>query len=275
MKTRLSALMLLLCALPLAHADAEVKLTGFTAPYVNREKSGYQYVSFGTYPYEKDGTEAPVLWRVLGPGVPGDDDVIDAANAPDKKWKKVANTDDMSGDNADMVCLMTEYIVDMVQYNDVKDTEEGGGLDYENSMMYATLNSEVLNRMFTPEQQAVLVEMPERGKLALPTRKGELFRTDYGFPAEDFTVSKTRNTIGTPYAYSQGLRHVEGHSWYFTADWRRYGQRWIVGDNGHISVSGVNRRGGVRLVCYVHQKDLDSAGGTGTFRDPIVLTVAK
>ena len=27
--------------------------------------AGYEYVRLGAYPYEADGTEAPVLWRVL------------------------------------------------------------------------------------------------------------------------------------------------------------------------------------------------------------------
>ena len=235
----------------------------------------YQYVSFGRYPNEKDGTAAPLLWRVLGPGAPARGDVIDASNEPGRSWKKVASDDDLSGENADVYCLMTEYIIDFILYHDVRDEPGDGGLDYENTLMYRSLNGEVLSAMLTPEEQKVLVPMPERGLLALPCRRGELFRTDYGFPAEDFTESRTRRATGTPYAFSQGLRRISGpYSWYFTADWRRPGFRWIVGDNGHISVSGVNRRGGVRPIVYVHADRLKSEGGSGTKEDPLRLVPA-
>ena len=138
--------------------------------------------------------------------------------------------------------------------------------------MYRTLNGSFLSRLFTPEEQSVLILMPRRGRLSLPSRKGELFREDYGFPSEDFVVSKMRRAKGTPYAYKQGLKRISGYSWYFTTDWRRFGARWIVGDNGHISVSGVDRRGGVRPICYVHTDRLVVKSGTGTLEDPFVLT---
>ena len=275
MRFRSLACLALLCCLLLLMPDraSAVLLRGFTGLDPKHSSDGYQYVTFGRYPYEKDGTEAPVLWRVLGPGTPGEDDVINEGSAPPRKWKKAANTDAPGGEDADVYCLMSEYILDMVLYHDVKDTDRGPALDYVDSLMYQSMNGDFLGRLFTPEEQAVLVWMPQRGLLGLPTRKGELFRADYGFTPEDFTEWQARRAVGTPYAYGQGLKRIAHYSWYFTADWRRYGSRWIVGDNGHISVSGVNRKGGVRPVCYVHADRLQALGGSGTMEDPLRLQV--
>ena len=64
---------------------------------------------------------------------------------------------------------------------------------------------EMDERLLTEEEQSVLVEMPQRGLISVPSRKGELFRPDYGFKTEDFGATPRRATEGTPYAYSLGL----------------------------------------------------------------------
>lgn len=234
----------------------------------------YQYVTFGTYPSGKNAEVQPVIWRVLGQGMPGKEDVINASNVPEKHAPKVPRQDSISEENADVYCLMTEYIIDFLLYNAVRDDQEGLALDYVDSLLYDTLNGEVLSTLFTQKEQDVLLFMPERGLIAPPSRFGELFREDYGFPSEDFCKSENRHTVGTSYAYRKGLKHVKGYSWYWTSDWRAPGRRWIVADDGHISVSGVNREGGVRLICYVHTNRLDCEGGRGTLEDPYRLVVA-
>ena len=240
--------------------------------YAQDAKPRYQYVTFGTYPQGKKGEIEPVLWRVLGPGVPGEGDVINQSNCPNRDGQLEVNGDVFTDDTQDVYVLMTEYIIDFIMYHDAKD-KNGKPLDYVNSMMHSTLNSEVINQLFTSEEQATLLEMPERGLLSLPSRKGELHRVDYGFVNKDFTDWPQRVTTGTPYAFAKGLRNIEQHSWYFTTDWRRYGYRWIVGDDGHISVSGVDRQGGIRPVCYVHTEMLDCVGGDGTMENPYQLIV--
>lgn len=254
-----------------AQDAAPAVLSGYHA-----ESYSYQYVTFGTYPYEADGTAAPVLWRVLGPGVPGGDDVICVEHADDFKIKKekYANGDDFTDEMQDVFCLMTEDIIDALLYHDARDVIDGPALDYQDAILYDTMNSEVIGRLFTQAEQAALVDMPGRGLLSPPSRKGELFRRDYGFVNEDFTKNPRRRAVGTPYAFEQGLRHINGaRSWYWTTDWRRYGQRWIVGDDGHISVSGVDRIGGIRPVCYVHTDMLCILGGDGTIENPYQLAV--
>ena len=86
-------------------------------------------------------------------------------------------------------------------------------------------------------------------------------------------VLPRRCTTGTPYAFAQGLRRINDKSWYWTTDWRAPGRRWIVGDNGHISVSGLDREGGIRPICYVKTDMLAIAGGEGTLENPYVLTL--
>ena len=264
----LSALMILLSSASLAQAPLLRGWDGLS-------EQAYQYVAFGTYPYEKDGASAPVLWRVLGPGTPGEEDVVGVYNVTSRKEVLPVTGDDFSGGNDDVFLLMTEYIIDFLPFHEKKDTEDGGALDYPDSLIRSTLNSDVIDRLFTKAEQSALVEMPKRGLLSLPSRKGELHREDYGFVNMDFTKSKTRLTTGTPYALAKGMRTISGHSWYFTTDWRRYGYRWIVGDDGHISVSGIDRQGGIRPVCYVHTDMLACLGGSGTMEDPFRLTVSQ
>ena len=263
------AAFLLLCLFSsLAYADAPA-LRGFV------KGEGYQYVTFGTYPTTKEGEETPVLWRVLGPGTPEDDDLNNAANDLGFKGKKYATGDNLTGENEDVFCLLTEYIIDFTLYHDVADEADGPALDYKDTLLYTYLNETLLPRLLTAEEQSVLVEMPQRGLISVPTRKGELFRPDYGFKTEDWGETPRRATEGTPYAYSLGLKLIKGHSWYWTTDWRAPGRRWIVGDNGHCSVSGLVREGGVRPLCYVHTDRLTILGGDGTMDSPYQLAVVS
>lgn len=262
------SLALLLLLAPAALAQDAPLLRGY-----DESARTYEYAMFGTYPYGEDGEEAPVLWRVLGWGVPAGDDVISKGNYPKRTDKKYANPDEPAQDNADVFLLMTEHIIDMVLYHPERDLPDGPGLDYADAQIRSVLCGDVLNTLFTAEEQTVLVEMPGRGLLSLPSRRGELFSRRYGFVEEDFVELPRRSATGTPYAFSRGLRSIQGHSWYWTTDWRAPGRRWIVGDNGHISVSGLDREGGIRPICYVHTSMLKITGGDGTLENPYRLTV--
>ena len=264
-------LLMLLCAsLCAAQSSACDALRGY-----DPETRTYQYVTFGQYPYDSEGGVAPVLWRVLGPGIPGESDVINVEDANEFKLagKKYPNEDAPDAAHMDVYCLMSEYIIDMVLYHDVRDEADGPALNYTDAMIYDTLNGEVIGTLFTEQEQSVLVSMPERGLLSVPSRKGELFRRDYGFVDEDFVKVPRRTAKGTPYAIARGLRRIKGNSWYWTTDWRRYGSRWIVGDDGHISVSGLDREGGIRPICYIHTGRLTILGGDGTIENPYQLSV--
>ncbi len=205
---------------------------------------GYQYVLFGVYPTDEDGNMAPVLWRVLG-----------AENGT--------------------LCLMTEAIIDFLDFHDVKDTDPDAPLDYADSLLNKTCNDLCVNQLFSREEQACLVEMENgRGLLSAPTKK-ELCHTEYGFKATGAGPDPIRQARGTAYAYHKGLQTIvkTGNSWYWTTDRRRPGYRWIVGDNGHLSVSGIARGGGLRPVCYVRVDLLSIQSGSGDKADPFRLAV--
>lgn len=256
-------------------------LRGYDVSKPTGEK--YLYVTFGEYFSDGYGKIAPVLWKVLGPGVPAAEDVSTIIADNDNATKK-ANEDVITEENADVYCLMTEYIIDFHRYNEVRDTRDGPPLEYKDSELFRFCNETSLERdengqpigmlgwLFTPSEREVLVYMPDRGYVSPPSRRGELFRSDYGFINEDFREWLPRQATGTYYAFDQGLKYiVDNWSWYWTTDRRRVGFRWIVGDNGHTSVAGAEREGGVRIVCYAHMDQLECIGGSGTKEDPYQL----
>ena len=283
MKTllRICALALVLL-LPVQGTLADMpELRGYDVSQSRDEK--YMYVTFGNYFSDGYGGFGPVLWRVLGKGVPAAEDVS-TYYADNDNVGKAANEDVITPENEDVWCLMTEYIIDFHRYNAVRDTRDGKALEYKDSEMYRFLNDQSLERdengkpvgllgwLFTKNEIASLVYMPDRGYVSLPSRRGELFRFDYGFINEDFREWLPRQATGTLYAFDQGLKYiVDQWSWYYTTDRRRVGFRWIVGDNGHTSVAGAEREGGVRLVCYPHMDMMECLGGSGTKNDPYRL----
>lgn len=277
----LAALLCILLALP-ASADMP-ELRGFD----NSQSQKYIYVTFGEYFSDGYGGISPVLWRVLGKGVPAAEDV--STNLADNdNSKKKANVDVFTDETDDVWCLLTEYIIDFHLYNEVRDTRYGDALEYKNSELYRFCNDMsreldengkpvgLLGWLFTESEIASLMYMPERGYVSPPSRRGELFSREYGFLNEDFRECLRRQATGTYYAFDQGLKYiVDAWSWYWTTDRRRVGFRWIVGDNGHTSVAGADREGGVRLVCYVHTDELECLGGSGTKDDPYQLVTHK
>ena len=275
----LPAVLLMLLLTPRAMAQMP-QLRGYDASQAQK----YIYVTFGNYFQDGYGTYGPVLWRVLGPGIPGEDDVSTDGIGEEDNATKAANEDVITPENADVYCLMTEYIIDFYQYNEVRDMREGEALAYKDSRIYRYITgterrldadgypTALMGWLFTQDERAVLMDMPERGLVSLPSRKGELFRTDYGFKSEDFNELLRRQATGTKFAFDRGLKYiVDSWSWYFTTDRRRPGFRWIVGDNGHTSVAGTDREGGIRLVCYPHMSQLHCLGGSGTVSDPYRL----
>lgn len=236
---RFFALLLVLLLL-FSTASAQLDLRG----YDKKEKPRYQYLSFGQYPYEKDGSVRPQLWRVLTV-------------------------------EENIAFLITEHIIDCKQYHFEKDTDINNPLQYKDTLMCEFCNTELLSTLFTEEEQSVLLPLDDERGLIGPGTCEELQNPATGFSKAKYGENKTRQAIGTPYAFAQGLKRITrvGGSWYFTADWRRLGMRWIVGDNGHISCVGSDRFGGVRPVIYIDLTRLESTGGQGTEKDPFIVKV--
>ena len=247
MKKLLAFLAALLLMLPCA-ALADSPLRG----YVKGE--GYQYVSLGAYPYEADGAEAPVLWRVL-------------------------DTKD------DQALLLTEYVIDVSQV--IFETDEKvikkqtyRRIDsYAESDLYTHLNTTVLDTLLGDDPlRGALLEEEGGGRLFILTDE-QFLRTDYGFVNTRWNEQKSRQAVATPYALSRGLYRDRstGTSPYWVATIRsKDGVKLaLVGYNGHLSWGAYTRTNvGLRLSVRLDMAQLRISGGAGTKEDPFRLEAA-
>lgn len=214
----------------------------------NKQES-YQYVTFGTYPMTADGEVQPMRWIVL--------DTFENGTA----------------------FLLTELVIDgypVIYETDkkvIKQRKYRHVTTFEESDLYAWMNSEMLNTLFTAEEQAMLDD--SRGKLFLPTNEEYIDR--YGWPRSiKDTSSRDRMCDATPYALARGVYHGPYKGAYGATFWcnRMRGWRYmqIVGFDGHESWAGVTRMDvGVRPAILVRISDVEFASGSGAKDDPYVL----
>ena len=105
--------------------DAQRLVRGYDADL------GYIYINYGRYPYEADGTVAPILWRVLGVDEDG------------------------------YALLLTEYVIDFAMYHEKKVTIE----EWKGNTIYHTLNDEMRKVMFTDEELSAVLRGRDRARL--------------------------------------------------------------------------------------------------------------
>ena len=234
-------LVILLClsALPVFALEADT-LRGF------QDGAGYQYVTFGQYPTEKDGTVKPILWRVL-------------------------KTEDGSA------YLLSEYILfaspvhaDYSLYN-----------GWIHSDLYFYLNHEFYNDAFTMREQQALLRCWEDNGLVTLINGDELRDKSIGF-----TSDKARLCESTPWAKRERpdnkkaklMIYSKGHK--YSPWWSRtestdvvHQQRRVMdeGKTGRLSVGNPDM--GVRPAIYLNTALADTTGGSGTKDDPIRLVV--
>lgn len=217
--------------------DAEKVLRGYDA-----QSESYVYLTFGSYPYEKDGTERPCLWRVLA----------------------IENN---------YAFLLNEYVVDFQPFHSVKEDQP----DWPDYDLYTYMNTTMLNEMFSAQEQACLRYTYEFGSLFILNNK-EFMTRAYGFRPILTEVEWERECPPTPYAKTLkgAYVHENGNTWYWSRTCRHTaagGYEHILGYNGHISMAGFTRIGGVRPACYVDCSMLDKVTGTGTKDDPYVFSI--
>lgn len=210
----------------------------------NESDKSYVYLQFGSYPFEKNGAVAPCLWRVLA---------IEEGYA----------------------LLLNEYVVDFKPFHTVKKDQP----EWNDYLLYTTMNTDMLSTMFTPEEQSLLRAGDELGRLFILDNR-EFMTHRYGFRAILTEVQHERNCSPTPYAAAlpNGYRNENGNTWYWSRTCRHTaagGYEHIIGYNGHISMAGFLRIGGVRPACYVDIGSLDHATGTGTLSDPYVFQIIQ
>lgn len=243
MKKALVMILLLLCLTPLS-AQGEATLHGW------EKGQGYQYVLFGHYPYEKDGTVQPVLWRIL--------------EAQDGQ-----------------ALLLTEYVIDTSQVifeTDPKVIENHTFRrinSYAESDLYEWLNTEGLDTLLgdDPARDA-LIEEPGGGKLFILNTM-QFLNPDYGFSATRWNEQRSRWAGGTPYALQRGLYAENGQqSTYWVADLKSPDgyMMQLVGYNGHLSYGGYGRTNvGLRLSVRLDMNRMSVSGGEGTKESPFTL----
>ena len=243
MKKALILFLAVLCLLPLT-AQGETSLRGW------QKGQGYQYVLFGNYPYEKDGTEAPVLWRIL--------EVKD-----------------------DQALLLTEYVIDTSQviFETDKTVIEKKTYrrinSYAESDLYVHLNTTVLDTLLGDDPiRDALIEEPGGGKLFILNTM-QFLNTEYGFSATRWNEQKSRWAGGTPYAIERGLYASNNkQSTYWVADLKSPDgyMMQLVGYNGHLSWGGYTRTNvGLRLSVRLDLTRLAVAQGDGTMESPFIF----
>ena len=236
--------LLLCCLLPTA-ADAD-ELRGYV------KGNGWQYAYFGEYPYEKDGTVRPVLWRIL------------------------------EYENGQLL-MITEQIIDTQQVIFETDQKKIDAYDYRNittyeeSDLYTWMNTVALDTLLGDDHaRSALIEQPGGGKFFI-MNMDEFRNVKYGFSANTWGEQPTRQATGTPYALTvRGLYkdHEYGKSCYWVADIKspdayRFA---LVGYNGHLSWGGYTRTNvGIRPSVRLDMSQMMIYSGDGTKDDPFVL----
>lgn len=260
MKRFLAVLLCLLLILSAASATEVSELRG----YKKGAKSPYQYVFLGTYPYEKDGTRARVMWRIL-------------------------SVDD------GIALLLTENIIDVQQIIFVDNEKDSDKYNYRRinayneSDMYVWINSVMLDDLCSEgDFRAALIET-ENGLIYPPTTSW-MRNTAYGFANTTATKpSSTRLAWGTEYAKHHKLYENFGNkkSTLNIAGSRQASPYWvnhikdpkavkmqIAGYDGHLSYGTYSRVNiGLRPATQVDLGKLKIIGGSGTKQDPYELRI--
>lgn len=242
----LIALLALLMLLSIPAMAEEYDLRGYI------KGQGWKFVNLGQYPYEKDGTVAPVLWRVL----------------------EIEN---------DVALLITEYAIDTQQVIFEKDQKKIDNYDYrrinryEESDLMPWLNTVCIETLFGGDPvRNLLIPDQTRGELFI-LNMDELRNPAYGFSANTWGEQPSRQAAGTPYAVrTKGLySDNNGKVSYWASDIKdeEAYRLALVGYDGHLSWGGYTRDNvGLRLAIRLDMTELEVTGGQGTRQKPFILT---
>lgn len=205
------------------------------------KKEGYVYLTMGEYPQTKEGDIQPILWRVL--------------SADDEK-----------------AYLVSEYILLAHRIHHDDDEWIAFNADLKQTEIWDYMNNDFLPNSFTEEEQSLIIDDPELGRMFLLSRD-DLKNKDLGFG-----TNKSRKAWGTEYALANGLfkystKHGK-HSCYWTrtqSSTAKYGALCTKaeGNLGYIRVVVADE--GCRPACYLDVNSLVITGGAGTMDDPFTI----
>ena len=240
--------------------------------------AGYQYAIMGVYPYEKDGTKAPVLWQVLA---------VEDGKA----------------------LLYTTYIIEVHQPTEVSGTSAEKHKypeisDYGDTDLNSWLNEVMINDLLGSEPVLAAVTEEQYGRL-YPLTDADLMNEKYGFTNQRFYEVRSRWAFATPYALDRKLYPDYGSK--LSRD-RKYGTSsyWVAalkrnsnGDQipgkylqlcagiadpheqggtniGHLSFGYLNRTTvGLRLAVRLDTAKIQVISGNGSLFDPCRLAYVE
>lgn len=263
---RIIAMMLIAALLmTVSYAAADGQMRGYD------KKGGYQYVCFGSFPQEADGTVKPILWRILTV----DEDVVYLLSEyvlfgnridPDDVYYQEVNGDFSKTE-------MYRLLNGPFEGNPIP-VEEQKALNAKERLGYAYIaERSFVETAFTEAEQMMIAEDEQLGKVFLASAD-DLKNKTYGFVS-----SKARQAYGTPYAYETGLFEYQNHtSPYWTRSQSisyKYATRCtkVDGDLGYIRCVVMNE--GCRPAVRLKLNGLTIANGTGTLEDPFTFLVGE
>ena len=251
--------MLLLLALMLMISSTLPALSEDAAAIRGYSKSGgYEYVLFGAYPTEADGTLAPILWRVL----------------------KTENGE---------AYLLSEYILFSSPVHGDYEHYKG----WETSDLYQYLNTVFLNDAFNEEEQAAMLIRTEDNALVTLITSDEMKDASIGFssnnarlcestawakilpdpPIFELPATNNKGKWKPLYIYSKGKKYSPWWSRTRSSDYPHEQRR--VMDEGKIGrISTGNSDLGVRPAIHVDLKLLTIQAGNGSITSPYQLLSA-
>lgn len=227
-------------------------------------KAGYQYVHLGEFPQDADGTERPILWRVL-------------------------NVNDQ------YAYLLSEYILFNNRVHPDDNEYIAFNAEFNQTEMYQLLNGPFEGSPIPKEEQELLKSRERLGRVHI----AEICFKDQAFTqaeqnmliadealgmvflasADDlkskemgFSAAKNRQAYGTEYALANGLfQYQNGTSPYWTRSQSvsyAYATRCtkVDGNLGYIRCVVMNE--GCRPAIRLSLDGLNPESGSGTFEDP-------
>lgn len=253
---KLRCVVAFLCAFLLAVAPMVSFASGFTAEVPQQTDAervlrgydpasqSYVYLNFGSYPFYSDGKVAPCLWRVL------------------------------AIDENGYAFLLNEYVIDRKPFHTIKKDQEA----WNQYLLFKTMNTEMVHVMFNADELDCVRWTDELGWIFILDNK-EFMTAEYGFRKILTKKQPERKCPATPYSIKMKETEAEdGCTWYWSRSCRHtagQGYEHIIGYDGHISMGGYLRNGGVRPACYVNLSKLDNVTGSGTFKDPYRFEIVK
>ena len=217
----------------------------------DKAAGGYQYLYLGQYPYEEDGTPAPILWEILR--------VQDG--------RALILTTEV---------LDTHQVIEVTDESDIKNYRYRKIETYAQSDLYTWMNGEMRETLLGGEPLAGALVETENGFL-YPLADEELLNPALGFTTGVYKLNKPRIALATPYCKKQRDIYVDsatgGSTYWGSAIKATAGYKLrIVGYDGHLSWGVYSRKNiGIRAAATLDLSKCEPLSGAGTKEDPFLF----